>query len=394
MIKRIDLRSINHSVLVRQHLAGGTTTSQLSQMVLDLGGLQADNPITPYLSLAARLPDFVPKELENQLFNESDMALIRCVRKSIYVHNKDLLPVMYAATSDKVIKSSEHFMFYRGVPLSEYTALSDSILQLLKERRQTKAEIKETLATDFDVSAVLDYMSDQGLLVRSKPASGWKDGAYRYAIFSDVFPDIQLGALEEREAIHVLVRHYLEAFGPASLNDINWWTGLGNIRVRSALRALGDEVLEIRTSETNIPMMMLASGLDQLRSSLTTQSPTVTLLPANDPYLMGYCDRHRYVDFHHYEYIVDDSGNCTNVILVNGRAAGTWDCPLDNKEDFKVHLFDYQLAAVSELVRVRAKRLGKLLTGRDVRIGQIDRMAPLSKQPAGAFMSPLKENEF
>ncbi len=394
MIKQIDLKSINHSVLIRQHLAGGTTSSHIGQMVHDLGGLQADNPITPYLSLAARLPDFEPIELEYQLYYEADVALIRCVRKSIYIHNKDLLPVMYAATSDKAIKSSKHFMLYRGVPLDEYTALSDSILQLLKEQRQTSAEIEATLATDYDVSAVLNYMSDQGLLVRTKPATGWKDGAYRYALFSDVYPDIQLGAVDEREAIHVLVHHYLTTFGPASLNDINWWTGLGNIRVRSALRALGDEVVEIRTSETNIPMVMLASGLEHLRSSLTTQSPTVTLLPANDSYLMGYCDRHRYVDFHHYEYIVDDSGNVTNVILVNGRAAGTWDCPLDDKEDFKVHLFDYQLAAVSELVRVRANRLGKFLTGRDVRIRQIDKMAPLSKQPAGAFASPLREMAF
>jgi hypothetical protein len=391
MTERIDLKSINHFVLSKQHLAGDSANTQLSQVVLDVGGLHASEAITPYLSLAARLPDFQPKELDQQLYHEPDMARIRCVRKSIYVHNEKLLPVMFAATSNKVIKASEHFMIYRGVPLSEYKALSDSILKLLEQQRLTTAEIKESLATDFDVSAVLNYMCDQGLLVRSEPGSGWRDRNYRYAIFKEQFPDVELGALEEREGILMLVRHYLEAFGPASRNDIVWWTGLGKIRIRSALRTLGDEVREIRTAEDNIPLLMLESELERLRASIPSQSSTVAILPNLDSYLMGYWDRHRYVDNHLYEYIVDNSGNATNVVLVNGRAAGVWDCSMDDEADFGLYLFDYQLAATGDLVRSRARRLGKLLTGQDVRIRQHDKMLPLSKQPAGAFMSPLKD---
>jgi hypothetical protein len=75
---------------------------------------------------------------------------------------------------------------------------------------------------------------------------------------------------------------------------------------------------------------------------------------------------------------------------VNGRVAGVWDCSMEDEYDFKLHLFDYQLAAIGDVVRSRARRLGKLLTGQDVRIRQHDKMLPLSKQPAGAFMSPLK----
>jgi hypothetical protein len=391
MTERFDLRSINHFVLSKQHLAGSTANTQLSQVVLDVGGLHAGQAITPYLSLAARLPDFQPKELDQQLYHEPAMARIRCMRKSIYVHNENLLPVMFAATSNKVIKASEHFMIYRGVPLSEYKALSESILKMLKRRRLTAAEIKESLATDFDVSAVLYYMCDQGLLVRSEPGSGWRDRHYRYAIFNEEFPNIDLGALEEREAMLMLVRHYLEAFGPASLNDIVWWTGLGKIRIRSALRTLGDEVLEIQTAEDNFPLLMLESELEGLRASISSQSPTVAILPNLDSYLMGYSDRHRYVDNHLYEYIVDDFGNATNVVLVNGRAAGVWDCSIHDESDFRLYLFDYQLAATGDLVRARARRLGKLLTGHEVRIRQHDKMLPLSKQPAGAFMSPLKD---
>jgi hypothetical protein len=391
MTERFDLRSINHFVLSKQHLVGGTASSQLNQVVLDVGGLHASEAITPYLSLAARLPDFKPEELDQQLYHEPSMARIRCVRKNIYVHNEDLLPVMFAATSYKVIKASEHFMNYRGVPLSEYKALSESILKLLEKRRLTAAEIKESLATSFDISAVLYYMCDQGLLVRSEPRSGWKDPHHRYAIFSEQFPDVELGALEEREAMLMLVRHYLATFGPASLNDIVWWTGLGKIRVRSALRTLGDEILEIRMADSNFPLLMLESELERLRASVSVQNLTVTILPNLDSYLMGYYDRQRYVDDNLQEYIVDNSGNVTNVVLVNGRVAGVWDCSMEDEYDFKLHLFDYQLATIGDVIRSRARRLGKFLTGHDVRLRQHDKMVPLTKQPAGAFMSPLND---
>ena len=87
----------------------------------------------------------------------------------------------------------------------------------------------------------------------------------------------------------------------------------------------------------------------------------------------------------------DNSGNATNVILVNGRVAGVWDCSTDGESDFKLYLFDYQLAAAGDVVRTRARRLGQLMTGRDVRLRQCEKMLPLTKQPAGSFMSPLKD---
>lgn len=389
MSERIDLRTINQYVLDKQHLAGGTENSQVSQVVSDVGGLHATGALTPYLSLAARIPNFEPDALDQHLYREPQMARIRCVRKTIYVHNQQFLPVLFAATSSKVIKAQEHFMTYRGVSLSEYKVLSDSILKLLRKQPLTSAEIKEALITDFDVSSVLYYMCDQGLLVRGEPKSGWKDRRYRYTILTDVFPDLELDRYEEREAIPMLVRHYLAAFGPATLEDVIWWTGLGKIRIRSAIRGLGDEIVEIQMTETNAAMLLLRNELELLRMTDPRTSLTVNLLPSLDSYIMGYSERRRYIGDKIYDYVFDSSGNATNVILVNGRVAGVWD---HTGEDLviKLFFFDYQLAATTDLVRASARRIGLILTGQDVRIRQCEKMIPLSQQPAGAIMSPLK----
>ena len=80
MSERFDLRTINQYVLDKQHLAGGTENSQVSQVVNDVGGLHATGALTPYLSLAARIPNFEPDALDQHLYREPQMARIRCVR--------------------------------------------------------------------------------------------------------------------------------------------------------------------------------------------------------------------------------------------------------------------------------------------------------------------------
>ena len=75
--------------------------------------------------------------------------------------------------------------------------------------------------------------------MRGRPAGSWKDKRHRYQLFDDVFPDVNLNSLDERAAIVKLVRYYLASFGPVTINDIAWWTGLGKIRIRAAFRSLG-----------------------------------------------------------------------------------------------------------------------------------------------------------
>jgi hypothetical protein len=263
-------------------------------------------------------------------------------------------------------------------------------LKLLESESLTAVDIKKALATDFDISAVLQYMCDQGKLVRGQPKSGWKDRRYRYAIFEEVFPDINLEMFDEREAMSMIVRYYLRAFGPASMDDVIWWTGLGKIRVRSALRNLEDEVVEIRLAKSNAPLLVLENELEQLRSTATAGQAIVKILPNLDSYVMGYIDRDRYVNRDHYQFVFDNNGNATNVVLVNGRVAGVWDYTGDEEATVKLFLFDYQMAATGDVVRSRARRMGQLILEQEVRIRQYERMIPLGEQPAGAFMSPLK----
>jgi hypothetical protein len=74
---------INHFVLKKQHLAGSTSTD-LVQIVRDVGGLHATSSTTPYLSLLARMPRFEKADLDSALYEQRTLGKIRCVRKTIY----------------------------------------------------------------------------------------------------------------------------------------------------------------------------------------------------------------------------------------------------------------------------------------------------------------------
>ena len=62
----LSLRDLNRTLLQRQHLLERTTLPALD-MVEHLIGLQAQENLPPYLSLAARIEDFDPLELSDAL---------------------------------------------------------------------------------------------------------------------------------------------------------------------------------------------------------------------------------------------------------------------------------------------------------------------------------------
>lgn len=385
----IELNIVNQYVLAKQHLANNPITVAMTDVVRGVAGLHATSNKTPYLSLLARMPDFKRENLENALYDTHDLAKIRCVRKTIYVHGIERLPVLFAATGGGVSRASENFMIYRGVSLRDYETLSERILKLLASNPLTATQIKAALGTDKDISAVLYYMCDSGLLLRDRPAGGWLDKQHRYALLAEVYPDMDLRALSEKDAVAILIRDYIAAFGPVTDADIVWWSGLGKIRVRSALRSLSDDLVEMHICGRADTYRMLRQDLQTLRETQSYVQPNINLLPASDGYLMGYADRSRFLEPKYREYVIDNSGNVTNAVLVDGHIRGVWDVDDAEVPTVKVHMFEFVQQLAGEKIYAQAKRAGSFMCGQDVRFRQCDKMEPLGSRPAGAFMSPL-----
>ena len=386
----INLSSVNLFVLNKRHLTPASKGEDVVQVVKDVGGLHATNSTTPYLSLYARCSQFVKENLEVELYDKRSLGKVRCVRKTIYIQPKDRIPIVWKPTARQVIKESKGFMINRGVTKDMYDKLSMDILQMLQGREMAAAEIKATLKTDADVSSVLYFMCDQGLLIRGRPVKGWRDRRHRYALFDDYFPDLQLDKFEESEAITILVSLYLASYGPASEVDIAWWTGLGKTKVRQALKELEDQLVEVSIPEIGEGFFVLQADMKQVEAVKPPREPVISLLPYLDPYLMGYKQRERYLDQEHYDLVFDRSGNATSVILVDGKVIGVWDFEDSEEPLAKVFLFQEIGKILREEILVEAERLGEFIVEAEVKVKECDSMVPLTERTAGSMMSPLK----
>ncbi len=184
---KTSLNVSNHLVLHKQHLTNDSKANDIIQIVRDMSGLHATSPTTPYLSLFARTRNFAKEQLDEELYIKRNLGKIRCMRKTVYVLSKEMIPIAYSATKKMVEPVSEKYSQYLGVTRKKYEEASKLILKTLKDRGMTAKEIKKALRTELNISAILNLMCDQGLLIRGNPRNGWKSNVHTYHLFRDFF---------------------------------------------------------------------------------------------------------------------------------------------------------------------------------------------------------------
>ena len=123
--------------------------------------------------------------------------------------------------------------------------------------------------------------------------------------------DEEGGPLPDREASLIeLARRYLAAHGPATEADLAAWSGLPLGDVRAGLAGAGATARD---------------GLFSLGPAVSGPTPTgVRLLPAFDPWLLGWVDRAFLVDDAARKRVYPGGGIIKATVVVGGRAAGTW----------------------------------------------------------------------
>jgi hypothetical protein len=251
--------------------------------------------------------------------------------------------------------------------------------------------IKKQLNSEKDIIAVISVMCDEMLLIRGKPLKSWRDRRIYYAPFKQYFPDIDLEKYSESEATMLLIDKYIKNYGPVTENDIVWWLGITKSKVQKALNALKSKLENIKIEGLDYNYIINKIELKSFIRQEESTSSIINILPNLDPYIMGYKDRERYVDYTFYEYIFDPTGNATATILINGFVAGIWDIIMKPEPQIKIYLFNKVEDQIKSQIELECKRVGKFITEKDVSINLCKKMVSLTKRTRGGFMSPLKE---
>ncbi|MCT9092279.1 winged helix DNA-binding domain-containing protein [Streptomyces sp. ASQP_92] len=295
-------------------------------------GLHATDPASVYLAVAARLKDPSVAELERALYEDHTLVRMLCMRRTMFVVPRELAPVVDAAAARavaarerknlaKVIQEQLGFddRWFAATEAAVLAALHESgeatASQLAEAVPDLKSQIVQSEGKPYEArpritSRFLGVMAAEGRIRRGRPLGSWASSQYRW-IPAEPHPELPLDEARAR-----LAARYLASFGPATTEDVKWWTGWTLTDTRKALART--EAVEVDLDEG--PGHALPAQLD----APAEPEPWAALLPALDPTPMGWRHRDWYFDAAHAPELFDTNGNIGPTVWWNGRVVGGW----------------------------------------------------------------------
>ena len=165
-------------------------------------------------------------------------------------------------------------------------------------------------------------------------------------------------ALPKEEALAELADRYFAGYGPATPQDFAAWAGLSLTDARRGWASARDQgrLTEVRAGER--VLWQLASESGEVHRSRSSE-PVLRLLPAFDPYVLGYADR-RDVVLREHQHGVYHGGQTAPVVLVDGLASGVWRYERQGRRlQITVHAFDSFDQPIQRLIAAEAGDIGR-----------------------------------
>jgi len=318
----LNLRALNRALLARQMLlcpaplpAGPGRAEAVTGMVEHLAGLQAQAPFPPYYGLWSRLAGFQPADLAELLVSRQ-VVRIALMRSTIHlVSARDCLT--FRPLVQPVLDRSLPAIFGKQFTGLDAGALAAAGRALVDAEPRTFSELGNLLAPDWPGHAPTALA--QGIralvpLVQVPPRAVW--GAAGQARHTSA--EAWLGRpLDPSPPVDALITRYLAAFGPATVADVQAWSGLTRLgevadRLRPGLRAFRDEQ---GRELLDLP--------DAPRPGPDTPAP-VRLVAEFDNLILSHADRARVVSDGSRLRLYTRNGIFPGTVLLDGFVAGMW----------------------------------------------------------------------
>ena len=338
-------------------------------------GLYVAPPVS-HLELAARLPEYAPDVLE-QLMDDRLLIGLRCLRGSAFLIPVELLPVVVPATRDRNVRAFGRYL-ERSLTTATYDVWAGRVDDVLGDGIMTKAEITATLdppeADRPFITNVISQMATESRLIGVRRPVSWRSAGIAYTRWEQWLPDVDVMTPDADEARVDLARWYFDRFGPATVHDFAWWSGLTKTQAGIAIASAGIE-------ET-------ALGLGTGRGG---DPPTgARLLPIWDTLFVTWKDRSRFIPDDLLHFVYDSSGNATSVVLIDGEVAGVWGMVQDGDElEIRAAPFRSFGRRGWRAIAQEAVVVAGLAGVDDVTVTKVSDPPDLQRAPRNRFMRPV-----
>jgi len=253
-------------LVARHRLTAAGRAATPAEAARDVVALHATDPATVHLSAAARVAEPSVAATERALYDDRELVRILGMRRTMWVVPVELAGVVQTGCTDAIAARERRltvkFLEEGGIAADGAAWLAEveaATLALLEERGSAMpaelAEAEPRLAeklylaqgksyagTQSVGSRVLPLLAAQGLAVRGRPRGTWVSSQYRWSSIKAWLP-AGIPEITADQARAELVTAWLDRFGPGSLADLKWWTGLTMGEVRKAVAAVDTETV-------------------------------------------------------------------------------------------------------------------------------------------------------
>lgn len=399
MASRLVVEKVQLKVLQRHHhlwLNNFGDQETLIDAVSNRPGFFGANPVA-FLSLIARRNSLRLGDLDEALINDRTLIRAPAFRGSLFLLSTHDYPIYFRCfhnfllqrglqlLQEQNISKAHLFHFYDLLEAADpsFPLTIPALIDIIYPGRREKPKIEIA-------HRIVQKLCDMGVLVRTH-AKGWKGNDFSYALLKKWAPEISLKPDNPETARTETVRKYLRAYGPASMEDISWWTGLPLVQCQRSVSHLRREAIRFHIETYRDDMIGLKETVDLLRKKPTNEDE-IQLLPQWDPYVLGWRCRKRMADKEIMPFIFDPFGNAVSVIVDTGKVIGIWQFRDQETNVLEFHIFQ-QYRDRKKAVIPKIEEWARLLTGLSGSLSAnlVERPLPepLSSRQSGAFLWPL-----
>lgn len=336
-MRTITVEQRRRAMVHRHHLAGDADDPEAVTRALI--ALHATDPASVYLSVLARSAVSTLADVADALYERRSLVRWMAMRRTLFVFPREDIPTVQAAVSTplaamlrrRLIRqlqrngSDPHIDGDVGRWLADLEDRTGDALarwgtatgtQLADDEPALRTRILARAPSDRPqnlTTSLLTLMSADGRLVRATPTGPWTSRRHRWEPVFRWWPQ-GLPPIDPTEAQRDLARRWLARFGPATTEDLRWWTGWNTTTTRRALERLEIEEVDLH-GQAGIILARCAED--------SAGDPAATLLPALDPTPMGWKNRDWFLGIDS-SLVFDRAGNIGPTLWWDGEIIGSW----------------------------------------------------------------------
>ncbi len=321
----ITHRGLGRALLARQHLLSRAAIPA-TDVVRHLVGLQSQNPTSAYLALHARVDGFGHADLAEPMLDRR-VGRLALMRDTVHLVTAEdahrLWALLRPLLRRRLLTGIAASATLRQVDLDE---LERWAVEALAHGPRTAAQLADLLAPHFPG---LDprhlALGARGLLplVQVTPRGVWgRSTGTTWTTATAWFGPPPAPQDPDRAREDLVLRH-LAAFGPATVADVQRWSGL--TRLAAVADRLRPRLVALRRAGCTRtgPGSALLDLPDAPRPDPEAAAPA-RFLPDFDDVLLGHDYRSRIVPLEIRPHLSSRDGVPPATVLVDGSVAGTW----------------------------------------------------------------------